>query len=91
MAGNIPLFCAPGSQAAIIANLASHLETEGALICGFSIETGQAAYTPDDMRDDAQAVGLVDVEQFANWDGDPPNPTGNDSYAVMVFRRSSGE
>jgi SAM-dependent methyltransferase len=89
MAGNIPLFCAPGSQAAIISNLASHLETEGVLICGFSIETGHDAYTPDEMRDDARAVDLVDVERYATWDGDPPNPNGNDSYAVMVFRRTS--
>ena len=88
MAGNIPLFCAPGTQAAIIANLVAHLAPGGVLVSGFTIEQGEGSYSPDDMRRDAHAVGFDDVEQYANWDADPADPSGADSYAVMVCRRS---
>jgi hypothetical protein len=88
MAGNIPLFCATGTQAAIIANLVAHLAPGGVLICGFTIETGDGAYSPGDMRRDAHAVGLDLVDQYANWDGDPSDPSGADTYVVMVCRRS---
>ena len=88
MAGNIPLFCSPGSQAAIIANLVSHLTPDGVLICGFSIEKGEDAYSPDEMRRDSCTAGCDLVDQYANWDGDPSDPTGSDTYAVMVCRRS---
>ena len=88
MAGNIPLFCSPGSQAAIIANLVAHLAPDGVLICGFSVEKGEDAYSPDNMRDHARAVGFGRVDQYANWDGDPSDPSGADTYAVIVCRRS---
>lgn len=88
MAGNIPLFCAPGSQAAIIANLVAHLAPDGVLICGFSIEKGENSYSPDDMQRDAHAVGFGCVDQYANWDGDPSSPMGANTYAVFMCRRS---
>jgi hypothetical protein len=88
MAGNIPLFCVPGTQAAIIANLVAHLAPGGVLISGFTIEKVEGAYSPGDMRRDADAVGFDRVDQYANWDGDPSDPSGADSYAVMACRRS---
>lgn len=86
MAGNIPLFCAPGSQGAIVSTLARHLVDDGVLICGFSVETGDGAYSVDDFRRDAAAAGFTDVEQRANWDGDSADPSGANDYAVFVCR-----
>jgi SAM-dependent methyltransferase len=88
MAGNVPLYCLPGAQTAIIANLVAHLAPDGVLICGFGIEKGKDAYSPDDMRRDSCTAGCDLVDQYANWDGDPSDPTGTNTYAVMVCRRS---
>lgn len=88
MAGNIPLFCAPGSQAAIISNLANHLAPEGILICGYSLEKGANAYTVANFCRDAASAGLDHIEQYVNWDGDPIDTSGSDDYVVVVCSKS---
>lgn len=95
MAGNIPLFCAPGSQAAIIHSLAGHLRTGGLLICGFSIEDRPDSYTASDFDRDAKAAGLHRRGWYRTWDADPltddVNADGTTSglgdYAVLVYQR----
>lgn len=87
MAGNIPLFCAAGSQAAIIANLEQYVANDGVLICGFSIEKGRDAYTAENFRRDAVKAGLSEIDQFSTWDGDRADASGSDDYAVFVCRR----
>lgn len=71
MAGNIPLFCAPGSQAAIIHSLTSHLRIGGMLICGFSIEDRNGSYTATDFDRDAKAAGLHRRGWYRTWDAEP--------------------
>ncbi len=88
MAGNIPLFCAPRSQAAIISNLANHLAPAGILICGYSLEKGSNGYTAEQFRRDAASAGLDHIEQYATWDGDTSDPSGSDDYAVLVCSES---
>lgn len=88
MAGNIPLFCAPGTQGAIVSNLARHLASDGVLVCGFSVERGVGTYTPNDLRRDAMEAGLGEIDQYATWEGDPLDPNGTDEYAVVVCRRA---
>lgn len=90
MAGNIPLFCAPGTQGAIIERLARHLAPGGTLVCGFSIENRVDAYTVEDFDRDARRAGFAAVSVFANWDGDPVGSSGQDKpvnageYAVVM-------
>jgi SAM-dependent methyltransferase len=99
MAGNIPLFCAPGTQQAIIKSLASHLRPGGLLICGFSIEKRRDAYTVADFDRHATGAGLVRHGWYPSWDADGQPTAGNESqieherdnqltdYAVVVYRR----
>jgi len=84
MAGNIPLFCAPESQAAIIKSLSQHIAAGGFLISGFSLEDRGDAYLSADYQRDALAAGLTFVAEYSNWNGDG-SITGND-YTVMVHQ-----
>lgn len=85
MAGNIPLFCAPGSQGDIISSLSRHLVPGGVLICGFTIEKSTGAYQPSDLERDARNAGLVPEGRFSTWDGRPSD--ADDDYAVIVCRQ----
>jgi SAM-dependent methyltransferase len=80
LAGNVPLFTPPGTQAALAANCARHVA--GVMVAGFSTDRG---YTADDWDEACSAAGLERVDRFATWSGavDPTTP-----YAVSVHRRS---
>jgi SAM-dependent methyltransferase len=86
MAGNIPLFCAPSSQAAIIKSLADHVDHGGYLISGFSLETRSDAYLRADYQRDALAVGLTEVVVYSTWDENPSGDT--DDYTVMLYQKN---
>jgi SAM-dependent methyltransferase len=83
LAGNVMIFVQPGTEAAVVANLAGHLAPEGVLISGFQLGGG---YDLGRYDADCDAVGLTLVERFATWDGAPFVTGGN--YAVSVHRRS---
>lgn len=94
MAGNIPLFCAPGSQGAIISSLANHVVSGGYLIAGFSLESRPDAYLRHHYQHDAEAAGLTEIKVFNTWDV-PKASENNDSlsthdnnYVVIVYQRS---
>ena len=80
LAGNVPLFTPPGTQAALAAACARHVG--GVMVAGFSTDRG---YTADDWDDACRAAGLERVDRFATWamDVDPTAP-----YAVSVHRRT---
>jgi 2-polyprenyl-3-methyl-5-hydroxy-6-metoxy-1,4-benzoquinol methylase len=82
MAGNVPLFTPPGTEAALVAGVARHVAPGGLLIAGFSTDRSYAIATYDDH---AAAAGLTLVERFATWDRAPWSP--GDDYAVSVHRR----
>ena len=84
MAGNVMIFVQPGTETAVVANLAGHLAPEGVLISGFQLGRG---YDLDRYDGDCAAAGLVPVERFGAWDG-APFVAGGD-YAVSVHRRPS--
>jgi trans-aconitate methyltransferase len=86
MAGNIPLFCAPSSQAAIIQSLADHLDQGGYLISGFSLETRPDAYVRSDYQRDATSAQLTEVAVYSTWDADPSND--GDDYTVMLHQKN---
>lgn len=81
LAGNVPLFTPPGTQAGLVAGVARHVAPEGRLIAGFSLDRG---YTTDDWDAHATAAGLVLAERFATWDRQPWVSGG--AYAVSVHR-----
>ncbi|HEX6360829.1 class I SAM-dependent methyltransferase [Actinophytocola sp.] len=82
MAGNVPLFTPPGTQAALVAGVARHVGR--LLVAGFSLDRG---YGLADYDAHAAAAGLRLVERFATWDRDPF--TGGD-YAVSVHEPDQG-
>ncbi len=82
MAGNVPLFTAPGTQRALISGCARHVATDGALVCGFQLGRG---YELAALDNDCTDAGLSLDERFATWDRAPFR--GGD-YAVSVYRRT---
>jgi SAM-dependent methyltransferase len=82
LAGNVPLFTPPGTQAALVAGGARHLAPGGALVLGFQLGRG---YELDDLDAHGAAAGLRLDARYATWDRDPF--PGDGSYAVSVFRR----
>jgi ubiquinone/menaquinone biosynthesis C-methylase UbiE len=78
MAGNVPLFTAPGTEAALVAGVARHVGR--LLVAGFSVDRG---YTVADYDAHAAAAGLTLVERYATWDREPFS--GGD-YAVSVHK-----
>lgn len=81
MAGNVPLFTPPGTQAALVAGVGRHVAPGGRLVAGFSLDRG---YTTDDYDTHAAAAGLELTERYATWDRAPWEPGG--AYAVSVHQ-----
>ncbi|MER6988351.1 class I SAM-dependent methyltransferase [Saccharopolyspora hirsuta] len=81
MAGNVPLFTRPGTQAALVASVARHVRPGGQLIAGFSLDRG---YPITEYDAHATAAGLTLAARFATWDREPFD--GGD-YAVSVHTR----
>jgi len=81
MAGNVMIFVTPGTEPAVVANMARHVVEGGALVAGFQLTT---PYSIDRYDADCDAAGLVLERRLATWDGAPFD--GGD-YAVSVHRR----
>lgn len=83
MAGNVMIFLDPGTEAAVIDNMARHLNPGGLLIAGFQLNSGGI----DLRRYDTYAAqsGLTLYERWSTWDRQPWTTTSN--YAVSVHRR----
>lgn len=84
MAGNVPLFTPPGTEAALIAGCARHLDVDGRLISGFSLGRG---YEVADLDRHADAVGLTVEDRWSTWDRQRFD-AGSD-YVVSVHRLGS--
>jgi SAM-dependent methyltransferase len=80
MAGNVMIFVEPGTERAVVANLARHLAPGGHLVAGFQLGGG---LTVDEYDAHAGAAGLVSVARYATWSRDPWD--GGD-YVVAVHR-----
>jgi hypothetical protein len=84
MAGNVMIFLTPGTEDAVVANMARHLRLGGVLIAGFQIMPGQLTIQRYDEI--ATSEGLVLAERWSTWDRDVWD-TGSD-YAVSVHRKA---
>jgi 2-polyprenyl-3-methyl-5-hydroxy-6-metoxy-1,4-benzoquinol methylase len=86
MAGNVILFVDERDRAAVIANVAAHLQPGGLLVAGFQLARADGRRVPLARWDGwAEAHGLELVERHATWDEDPWTPDSD--YAVSVHRR----
>jgi SAM-dependent methyltransferase len=86
MAGNVMIFLAPGSEPAVVANIARHLQPGGLLIAGFQIMRGQL--TVERYDEIAGLAGLALAERWSTWDRDAWDARRD--YAVSVHRRPAG-
>jgi SAM-dependent methyltransferase len=84
MAGNVMIFVTPGTERAVVDNMARHLCDGGALVAGFQLTT---AYSLNRYDADCAAAGLVIENRYATWEA-APFAAGGD-YAVSVHRRAS--
>ena len=87
MAGNVMIFVAAGTEAAVVANMARHLRPGGLLVAGFQLQAGRL--TLDEYDDAAAAAGLELEERWATWDRRPFEAGGD--YAVSVHRRPAAD
>lgn len=83
MAGNVPLFTAPGTTSTVVAGCARHLAPDGVLIAGFALDRDYDLATYDAETADE---GLTLAERYATWDRDPF--AADSGYAVSVHRRA---
>ena len=85
MAGNVIIFVTPGTEGAVLRNLARHLAPGGVLIAGFQLSM---AYLDLDEYDRlADEAGLLLTERYSTWDRQPWR--WESSYAVSVHRRGT--
>jgi hypothetical protein len=77
------IFVEPGTEGAVVVNMARHLKAEGVLIAGFQLMRGRLAIERyDEIAADA---GLALSERWSTWDCDEWVAGGD--YAVSVHRK----
>jgi len=81
MAGNVPLFTPEGTQDALVAGCARHLQPAGRLVAGFQLGRG---YAVRDYDAACTAVGLDLESRWSTWDRVPF--AGGGDYVVSVHR-----
>ncbi len=79
-AGNVMIFLAPGSEAAVLANFARHLGPDGHLVTGFQIQEDGMDLDEFDLL--AAGAGLSLGARYATWD---MVPYEGGAYAVSVY------
>jgi len=82
MAGNVMIFVVPGTEGAVLEQIAGHVRPGGVVVAGFQLIPGRLALDRYDGL--AAAAGLTLAERYATWDRDPWRPGGD--YAVSVHR-----
>jgi 2-polyprenyl-3-methyl-5-hydroxy-6-metoxy-1,4-benzoquinol methylase len=83
LAGNVMIFLAPGTESAVLRNLADRLAPGGMLVAGFQLRAG--GLTVGIYDDCTLAAGLESVAHFSTWDATPFEPGGD--YVVAVSKR----
>jgi SAM-dependent methyltransferase len=81
-AGNVMIFLAEGTEAAVLGRIAGHVRPGGLLVAGFQLGGDQLSLAAYDAH--ARAAGFSLEQRYATWDRQPF--TGGD-YAVSVHRR----
>lgn len=81
MAGNVMIFVEPGTEAAVVANMARHVAPGGHLVAGFQLDR---SLTVDAYAAAAVDAGLEPIDRFSTWEGAAWTPGAG--YAVSVHR-----
>ncbi len=81
-AGNVMILLAPGTEPAVLVNVARHLRPGGLFIAGFEVRPEDLTLAEYDRS--AAAAGFELAQRFATWDRDPWRPDSR--YAVSVDR-----
>ena len=68
-AGNVMIFLERGTEAAVVANIASHLRPGGVLVAGFQLSDGYLALHVYDAL--AERNGLELESRYSTWEGRP--------------------
>jgi SAM-dependent methyltransferase len=84
LAGNVMIFLTPGSESAVVANLARHLGAGGLIVAGFSLRPGQLTAAGYDRL--AAAAGLSLSERWSTWGRDPW--ISGSEYQLSVHRKA---
>jgi hypothetical protein len=79
--GNVMVYLAPGSERAVLGNLAGLLRPSGRIVAGFATDRD---YPPQEFRADATAIGLTVEHTLATWHLDPL--TDRSDWVVTVLR-----
>jgi SAM-dependent methyltransferase len=82
--GNVMIFLAPGTERAVVANLADHVAPAGHLVAGFQLRRG---YDVERYDADCASAGLALAARYATWEGGPWRSGGD--YAVNVHRHAN--
>ncbi len=82
-AGNVMIFLTPGTECAVVGQLANRMAPDGLLVSGFQLNTRRLTLARYDEY--AAAAGLELVHRWSTWDREPFS--GND-YAVSTHARS---
>lgn len=82
MAGNVMIFLTPGTEGAVLKNMARHLAPGGVLVAGFQLAMGYLGLDEYDRL--AGEAGLVLAERYSTWHHDRWN--WDSHYAVSVHR-----
>lgn len=82
--GNVMIFLAPHTEAAVVANLARHIAPGGHLVAGFQLGRGYELARYDA---DCEAAGLTLAARHATWEAAPWRSGGD--YAVSVHRHAT--
>ncbi|MBI3912972.1 MAG: class I SAM-dependent methyltransferase [Chloroflexi bacterium] len=80
MAGNVMIFLEPGTEAAVVRNLARHLKRDGLLIAGFQLTRAEFGIADYDAA--TTAAGLKLAHRWATWERAAWSPKID--YAVSV-------
>jgi len=86
-AGNVMILLTPGTEPAVLANIARHLRPDGLLVTGFQLRPGHLTLAQYDRA--AAGWGFALAERFATWDREAWRPASG--YAVSVHRLTRAE
>jgi SAM-dependent methyltransferase len=83
MAGNVMIFVEPGTEGAVVTNLAASVAPQGVLVAGFQLRAERISI--DDYDRCCAGAGLVAAQRWSTWDRQPWSVDA--SYVVAVHRR----
>lgn len=82
LAGNVLIFVLPGSERAVLNNVANHLTTNGVLIAGFEMKPDAISLVEYDLV--MSEIGMEPTGRWSTWQRDPYQ---GQRYAVSAHRR----